>query len=564
MALKRYKFSDLQYKETDYQSLAKMILDLTEKAKKADSPSSLEEVLQIYDTEMEEVGYNYTLSYIHSSLDSSDSFWQEALQKESKGNAMLDTTPLLKAILENKYFSSLEEKYGPVLRDKLNKSISTGSKAQNERAEEGDLVSKYQREKAMVRINYKGKELSEGEVIPLFESPIREERIQSRKAVAKAFLEKKELFGRMLERLVSLRDTIAKENGFSNDLEYMDINYSRIGYGEKEMDAFVSEVKEYVVPVLSHIFEETRKRLGLEEMTVADISLMFVDGNAKPSGGADVLKEAAKKMYKALSPEMEAFFTGMLDSHSIDVDFSPNKVSGMGFCTDLKKGMYPFVFGNLDGTSWDVTVFTHEVGHAWQSYASDQNLDLTLFREMPLDAVEIPSKTMELFSYPFAEEFFGKDGDKFRFAHFRNAVKEIVAYTSVHELNTWIYTHVGASFDEINEKWMEIQSSYYPNVSYGEMEEEEKKGAGLLRNMGIFMFPRYLISYVFSEMCAIDLFMEYLKDKDKALDSYNRLCRVGGSKSYPEILSAAGLEPSYKKGRVKDVMEKVKAYLENN
>ena len=559
-----YKFSDLQYKETDYQSLAKMILDLTEKAKKADSPSSLEEILKIYDTEMGEVGYNYTLSYIHSSLDSSDSFWQEALQKESKGNAMLDTTPLLKAILENKYFSSLEEKYGPVLRDKLNKSISTGSKAQNERAEEGDLVSKYQREKAMVRINYKGKELSEGEVIPLFESPIREERIQSRKAVAKAFLEKKELFGSMLERLISLRDTIAKENGFSNYLEYMDINYSRIGYGEKEMDAFVSEVKEYVVPVLSHIFEETRKRLGLEEMTVADISLMFVDGNAKPSGGADVLKEAAKKMYKALSPEMEAFFTGMLDSHSIDVDFSPNKVSGMGFCTDLKKGMYPFVFGNLDGTSWDVTVFTHEVGHAWQSYASDQNLDLTLFREMPLDAVEIPSKTMELFSYPFAEEFFGKDGDKFRFAHFRNAVKEIVAYTSVHELNTWIYTHVGASFDEINEKWMEIQSSYYPNVSYGEMEEEEKKGAGLLRNMGIFMFPRYLISYVFSEMCAIDLFMEYLKDKDKALDSYNRLCRVGGSKSYPEILSAAGLEPSYKKGRVKDVMEKVKAYLENN
>ena len=559
-----YKFSDLQYKETDYQSLAKMILDLTEKAKKADSPSSLEEVLKIYDTEMGEVGYNYTLSYIHSSLDSSDTFWQEALQKESKGNAMLDITPLLKAILENKYFSSLEEKYGPVLRDKLNKSISTGSKAQNERAEEGDLVSKYQREKAMVRINYKGKDLSEGEVIPLFESPIREERIQSRKAVAKAFLEKKELFGSMLERLVSLRDTIAKENGFSNYLEYMDINYSRIGYGEKEMDAFVSEVKEYVVPVLSHIFEETRKRLGLEEMTVADISLMFVDGNAKPSGGADVLKEAAKKMYKALSPEMEAFFTGMLDSHSIDVDFSPNKVSGMGFCTDLKKGMYPFVFGNLDGTSWDVTGFTHEVGHAWQSYASDQNLDLTLFREMPLDAVEIPSKTMELFSYPFAEEFFGKDGDKFRFAHFRNAVKEIVAYTSVHELNTWIYTHVGASFDEINEKWMEIQSSYYPNVSYGEMEEEEKQGASLLRNMGIFMFPRYLISYVFSEMCAIDLFMEYLKDKDKALDSYNRLCRVGGSKSYPEILSAAGLEPSYKKGRVKDVMEKVKAYLENN
>ena len=140
----------------------------------------------------------------------------------------------------------------------------------------------------------------------------------------------------------------------------------------------------------------------------------------------------------------------------------------------------------------------------------------------------------------------------------------MVAYTSIHELNTWIYTHVGASFDEINEKWIEIQSEYYPNVSDGEMEEDNKNGAGLLRNMGVFMFPRYLISYVFSELCAVDLFMEYRKDKNKALESYNALCSVGGSKSYPEILASAGLEPSYKEGRVKEVMEKVKEYLKNN
>lgn len=560
----KYRFEDLKYTPTDFVSLKNEVSDLTERAKTAASSEALDDVLKTYDSSFGDVGYNYTLAYIRSSLDSSDEYWQNALQKEGKGIAMLDTSELLKAILDNEFYPALAKKYGPALSDKLQKSIATGSKAQKERAEEENLVTQYQREKAMVRVMYKGEMRSEGEISPLLNDPDRNIRVESKKALLDAFLEKKETLGNMLEKLVVLRDKIAKENGFANYLEYMNVNYSRLGYGEKEMDAFVEDVKKYVVPISSEITEETRKRLNLEEMTSLDMGLMFPDGNAKPAGGSVYLKNAASKMYRDLSPEMEEFFTGMLESNSINVDPSPNKVSGMGFCTDLKKGMYPFVFGNLDGTEWDVAVFTHEVGHAWQGYIADKNFELTILREMPLDAVEIPSKTMELFSYPYAEEFFGKDGDKFRFSHFREAVKEIVSYTAVHKLNTWIYTHVGATFDEINTKWREIQEEFYPGISDGEVDEENKKGASLLRNMGVFMFPRYLISYALSEMCAIDLFMVYLKDKNKALESYNALCALGGSKSYPEILAAAGLEPSYKEGRVKEVMEKVKEYLKEN
>ena len=166
---------------------------------------------------------------------------------------MLETAPLLKAIMENKNYPSLVEKYGPALTDNLKKSISTSLKAQKERAEEEKLVSAYQREKAMVRVQYMGEEKSEGEVISFFDNKDRKIRVDSRKAVAEAFLNKKKELGEMLEKLVALRDRIAKENGFPSYLEYMDINYSRLGYGEKEMDAFVSDIKKYVVPILSYI-----------------------------------------------------------------------------------------------------------------------------------------------------------------------------------------------------------------------------------------------------------------------------------------------------------------------
>lgn len=562
--MEKYKFSELQYEPTDYSKVNEKYLELEEKALSAESLESLEDVLLSYDRIVADAEYNFTLAYIHSSLDAKDEKWQKAIVEETQGSALSDPSGLVKAILGNPFFPLLEKKYGKSLSIKLNKRLQTEGKAQSQRAKEGELVSSYQRIKAMVRATYNGTLMSEGGFYPLFSDPDRKVRIQSRKAIFNAFLEKKEELGRLLETLVALRDSIAKENGFEDYLEYMDFCYCRFGYGEKELDRFVEEVKKYVVPLYVDILEETRNRLSLDRMMVYDMGLMFTDGNPKPMGDSTYLIEASRRVYNNLSPEIGEFFSGMVETESLNVDFSPNKVAGMGFCTEMRKGMYPYVFGSLDGTAEDVAVFTHEVGHAWQSWKSDQRLKLSLFREVPLDAVEIPSKTMELFTYEGAEEFFGKDGEKFRFSHFRNAIREIINYSAIHELNTWIYTHVGATFDEINAKWLQIHSFFFPGLEWGELEEEERKGASLLRNMGVYMFPRYLISYALSEMCAMDLFFLKRRDREGALNAYSELCSQGGDKSYAEILAQAGLEPSYKEGRVKKVMEEARAYLEAN
>ena len=562
--MEKYKFSELQYEPTDYSKVNEKYLELEEKALSAESLESLEDVLLSYDRIVADAEYNFTLAYIHSSLDAKDEKWQKAIVEETQGSALSDPSGLVKAILGNPFFPLLEKKYGKALGTKLNKRLQTEGKAQSQRAKEGELVSSYQRIKAMVRATYNGTLMSEGGFYPLFSDPDRKVRIQSRKAIFNAFLEKKEELGKLLETLVALRDSIAKENGFENYLEYMDFFYCRFSYGEKELDRFVEEVKRYAVPLYVDILEETRKRLALDRMMVYDMGLMFTDGNPKPMGDSAYLTEASRRVYNNLSPEIGEFFSGMVETESLNVDFSPNKVAGMGFCTEMRKGMYPYVFGSLDGTAEDVAVFTHEVGHAWQSWKSDQRLKLSLFREVPLDAVEIPSKTMELFTYEGAEEFFGKDGEKFRFSHFRNAIREIINYSAIHELNTWIYTHVGATFDEINSRWLQIHSSFFPGLEWGELEEEEKKGASLLRNMGVYMFPRYLISYALSEMCAMDLFFLKRRDREGALNAYSELCSQGGDKSYVEILAQAGLEPSYKEGRVKKVMEEARAYLEAN
>lgn len=557
----QYKFSQLPYHPTDFDSVKQKLETLTAQVSSAATAEAVVSCLKEYDALMGEVKYSYHLAYIRSSLNCTDQFYQDAMQKEGVGVSMLDTSPFYKALLDSPFLPRLEALYGTELGPTLEKNFRTGAAGHDLMAREQVLATQYQQKKAALRANFRGQTRSENEMFPFFDDPDRQTRLDARKALAQAVLEQKDEFAPILLELISVRDQIAKANGFASYLEYANTIYSRRGYGEGELTAFCQQVKKELVPFLTELQEEQRQALGVEKLMSYDSGVRFADGNAKPAGDAAYLTEQSKKMYDALSPAFGAFFRHMVDSESLDVTASPHKVAGMGFCTDLKDGYLPFVFGNCNGTDTDVSVFTHEIGHTWQFHLTERRVPLSLLREMALDAAEIPSKTMELFAYPYAEYFFGADGEKFRQGHFRDALREIAAYCSIHELNTWIYTHVGASFEELAAKEREIARLYNPNLDYGELEPYAAQGADLLRNMAVYTFPRYVISYALSQVCAMDLFRRMGEDPQAAWASYEKLCASGGSRNYPDTLAQAGLTPAYTEGCVQKVVSFARTYL---
>lgn len=557
-----YRFSELPYVPTDFTAAAARLKEYTEKIRAA---RSVEEVLAI-DAECDAMiddgaGYAATLTYIRSSLDCTDEFYAEAAQTEAMGLELLDQTPYLQALLDSPFLPELEEKFGPEYRPRLERQVRLRSAGLELLAKEQAMINQYQQKKAMIKVPFRGETHSEAEMYALFDSPDRQTRIDARKATFEAFLAQKDDLVPMLLELIDLRCQIAKANGFDSYLDYANVSYFRRGYGEAELTAFCEQVKTDLMPLLAQLREEQRRELGVDKLMVYDLSVRFRDGNAVPIGGTAGLTEASQKMYDSLSPEFGKFFRAMIESESFSVDPSPNKIAGMGFCTVLRRGLLPFVFGNCNGTDTDVSVFTHEIGHAWQGYRTGQQNYPDIFRDMALDAVEIPSKTMELFAYPYAEGFFGADAEKFRQGHFRNALREIAAYCSLHELNTWIYTHPGASFDEIAAAGAEIEKLYEPRLDYGELEPYILRGGALLRNLAVYGLPRYVISYALSEMCAMDLFARRAKDPAAAWDAYEKLCASGGSRSYPETLRQAGLSPAYAPGSVKKVADFAREYL---
>ena len=559
--MEQYRFSQLPYTPNDFPAIQDKLNGFTERIRSASSVEEVLEVIEQCDALLDETGHQMTLAYIRSSLDCTDQFYAEAIQRESAGCATLEQAPYTNALLDSPFLPELEKKFGPEYRPRLEREARLLSSGLELMARESELVNQYQQKKAMVKIPFRGRDCSEGEMYALFESPDRQTRIDARRATFEAFLGKKEELAPMLLELVELRHKIAEANGFDSYLDYANLSFFRRGYGETELTAFCQQVKTDLIPLLRELREEQRRELGVDRLMMYDLPVRFRDGNARPAGDAAYLTEASKKMYDGLSPEFGAFFRRMVESESLDVTASPNKVAGMGFCTDLKKGYLPYVFGNCNGTDSDVAVFTHEIGHAWQSYLTGKQGYPDIFKEMALDAVEIPSKTMELFAYPYAEEFFGGDAEKFRKGHFREALVEIARYCSIHEANTWLYTHPGASFEEIAAACAEIEREYEPGLDNGELEDYIRQGSSLLRNMAIYSFPRYVISYSLSEMCAMELFARMQNDPKGAWESYEKLCISGGTRSYPDTLKQAGLEPAYAPGSVKKVAEFAREYL---
>lgn len=546
----KYTFKDFKYEYPDFEEVQRRIDEGTKQLSNAQSYEQFKEIRKQMEDYLNDIYFMMMLAYIRSYQNNSDPFYQEEAPKIMGSVIMLNQADWTKAILESPYTKDLVKEYGEEVLLKLDLENRVSEHGKEEQAKEQELIAKYQQLKAGITYEFDGQTLSEAELNKFNEHTDREKRRLAKKVHYKTLLKYKEEFASILDELVIVRNQIAKANGFENYLDYMNSSRGRNGYGEIELTQFCEQVKKDLVPFYHTIHNAQAKRLGIDKITLYDRSLVFPDGNAQPYQEEEKLIEAARTMYHSLSKETGEFFDAMLEHELIDVKASKNKISNMGFCAALDPLEYPFVFGNSNGTLFDVIVLTHEMGHAFQSYLTRRNQPFRIYYEEINDIAEIPSKAMEQFTYPYAELFVGKDADKFRIGHLQEVLEEIGSYCSEHEFETFLYLNPSATTEERAQRMIEIEKEYFPDLDVSEFEDEIKEGAMLFRNMLVYMFPRYGISYSLSDMAALEFKVKAEQDMSKAWEDYIRLLSAGGSKSYKELLELAHLSLPFEEGAV--------------
>lgn len=214
-----------------------------------------------------------------------------------------------------------------------------------------------------------------------------------------------------------------------------------------------------------------------------------------------------------------------------DLDSRKGKAPG-GYNCPLSETGAPFIFMNAAGQMSDVTTMVHEGGHAVHSFLAHP-LELSSFKEYPMEIAEVASMAMELFSMDYWEVYFNTPQDLKRAkAHQLERVITIFPWVAtIDKFQHWIYEHPAHTEEQRTDAWISILNEFSSDViDFSGLEEYRKHS--WQRQLHLFEVPFYYIEYGIAQLGAIGLWMQYKNDKDAALNNYIRSLGLGVRKRY--------------------------------
>ena len=555
------KFNEYEYIRPDYDKVKEKYLNLINDFKNSTTADEQYSYLKRINALSNEVETMSQLVCIRNSINTADEFY------DKEKDYMDMTSPkfyglrveFYKQLLNSKFKEELKEKIHPQLITLAEMEIKTFSdEAVPLMQEENKLISEYDKLISSAKIEYDGKLLNLSQMQPYMESKDRRIRKEAHEKRSSFFKENEATFDLIYDKLVKIRHQIALKLGFNNFTQLGYLRMGRSDYNSEDVRNFREHVLDYIVPITNELRERQAKRIGVDEFKYYDIPLNFMSGNPAPKGNKEWIMERAKKMYEELSPETHEFINIMIDKNLFDLETKPNKQAG-GYCTFLHDYKVPFIFANFNGTQDDVTVVTHEAGHAFQTYQS-RHFDAPEYSFPTSEAAEIHSMSMEFFTWPWMESFFEKDIEKFKFFHLADSLCFIPYGVTVDEFQHIVYESPNMTPDERKKAWRDIEKKYTPYKDYDD-NELLNKGTFWFRQGHIFASPFYYIDYTLALICSYQFWLRFKNNRKEAWEDYLKICKLGGSQSFLEILKAGNLESPFEEVTINSVASKIKEYL---
>ncbi len=559
------KFSEMPYSRPNFEELLNAIKALTKEFAGAKSADEQFELLVKFENTLKEYQTQGSLAHVRNTINTNDEFYKTEMDFYNENGAVLQEyyIEFMNGMLNSEFKEELKKIIGdiPFINAEL-QAKAFSSEIVELVKEEKKLTHEYQGIYAKLTADFDGKKLPIPMLGPYKESTDRETRKKAFIAEGIAFDSVKEQFDEIFDKLVKNRTQQAKKLGYKNYVELGYIRRQRNCYTNKEVAVFKKQVLQEIVPVVNEIRQIQKKRIEIDELKFYDLPLTFKDGAATPQASSEEIMAAGKKMYEEMCPETAEFIKVMYDNDLFDVLSKDGKAPG-GYCTSFVKYKYPFIFSNFNGTAGDVDVLTHEAGHAFAGYRNMRDFKLRMMSEYSMEIAETHSMSMEFLTTPWHELFFKDQTAKYKLSHAEDALIFIPYGSQVDEFQEQIYANPNLTPDERHAKWLEVESKFRPGIDYDEV-PFYSRGAGWQRQLHIFMYPFYYIDYCMAQTMALQFFAQFLKDSDKALKMYIDFVKLGGSKTFVDIIKTTGFKSPIEDGSIKEIVKVLKKWLEEN
>jgi len=367
--------------------------------------------------------------------------------------------------------------------------------------------------------------------------------------------EDKERLNELFDKLCSLRNKVAKNSGYDSYTDYRFKELGRFDYTTSDCFQFHEAVKEHVVPLVNHIYNRKKNLLGVDALRPWDLDAE--PEGVKPlhpfNGGKELIQKTIA-CFNDLSPFFGACLTKMESMGHLDLESRKGKAPG-GYNCPLAESGAPFIFMNAAGQMHDVTTMVHEGGHAIQSFLT-HSLELSGFKEYPMEIAEVASMSMELFSMEYWNEFFNSENE-LRRAKLHQLERVITIFpwiAIIDKFQHWIYAHPNHTPDQRTDAWKHITKEFQDKViDYSGLETYRENS--WQRQLHLYEVPFYYIEYGIAQLGAIGMWMQFKKDQKQALKNYCAALKLGGTRTLPELYHTAGLPFDFTPERIKVLMD---------
>ena len=258
------------------------------------------------------------------------------------------------ALLRSPLRPQLEQALSPVYFRYLEvQSMAMSPAIVEDMVEENKLVSEYSKLMAGLEFQFRGETYSRAALAGFFKDDDRETRRDAYRVFGKTMNEVAPQLDDIYDRMVKVRDRMAKRMGYKNFVELGYHRMNRVSYGQKEVETFRKNVLESIVPVVSRLRTENAEDLGIGTYMFYDDGVIIPGGDPRPMGGKEDIFRAARDMYHEMSDESAAFIDLMLANDAFDVDARKNKWGGR-YCTETAAFKQPCIRATFTGTAYDV------------------------------------------------------------------------------------------------------------------------------------------------------------------------------------------------------------------
>ncbi|MDF1506813.1 M3 family oligoendopeptidase [Robertmurraya sp. DFI.2.37] len=554
-------FEQFTYTRPNLETIERNFERLIKSFNEAKTADEQNKVMQEINDIRNDVGTMFNLVYIRHSIDTNDEFYKQEQDATDELEPQIDglVTKYYEALVHSKFRPELEKKWGKQLFALAEAQLKVFSPEVVPLLQmENKLSSEYTKLIASAKIMFEGEERTLAQLEPFTESKDRSMRKKASAARFGFFAEHEDELDRIYDELVKVRTEIAQKLGYNNFVELAYYRMYRTDYNAEMVAKFRNQVKEFIVPIASKLRKRQQERIGVDSLKFFDEGFNFTSGNAIPKGNPDWIIENGQQMYNELSKETGEFFQYMREENLMDLVAKKGKAGG-GYCTFIENYKAPFIFSNFNGTSGDIDVLTHEAGHAFQIYSS-RHFDIPEYYWPTYEAAEIHSMSMEFFTWPWMELFFAEDTEKYKFSHLSSSLLFLPYGVSVDEFQHWVYENPTASPKERKAAWREIEKTYLPHRDYDGIAYLEN-GGFWQRQGHIYNSPFYYIDYTLAQICAFQFWKRSRENHEEAWGDYLKLCKLGGSLPFTELVKEANLISPFKEGCVQSVVGEIEKWL---